>query len=186
MDKNNSSATHKHIKNNPRCPISSFRLKLILLEDVDKIGMKGDLVNVKRGVGRNKLIPNKLAIYATEENMTKHGIDPESLDDSTSTKVPMNVVKFLKEHHINLVTPLIEGIPEGHNWIITRHDIAEYFHRRAYLQVPVTCINIVDCEDNIIRDTGSYIVEITINNVVTIPVALNVKEREIDTDEASL
>jgi large subunit ribosomal protein L9 len=41
-------------------------MEVILKEDVTNLGFKGDLVTVKDGYGRNYLIPQKLAILATE------------------------------------------------------------------------------------------------------------------------
>ena len=43
-------------------------MELILKEDVENLGFKDDLVSVKNGYGRNFLIPNGLAILATESN----------------------------------------------------------------------------------------------------------------------
>ena len=43
-------------------------MELILKEDVENLGFKDDLVSVKNGYGRNFLIPNGLAILATETN----------------------------------------------------------------------------------------------------------------------
>lgn len=44
-------------------------MKIILLQDVDKLGKAGDLVDSKVGFARNFLFPRKLAIEATEENL---------------------------------------------------------------------------------------------------------------------
>lgn len=44
-------------------------MKVILIEDVDRIGKKGDVRNVSNGYGRNFLIPRKLAIVANEGNL---------------------------------------------------------------------------------------------------------------------
>jgi large subunit ribosomal protein L9 len=44
-------------------------MKVILLNPIEKLGNKGDVVNVKRGYARNYLIPRKLAIYATPQNL---------------------------------------------------------------------------------------------------------------------
>jgi large subunit ribosomal protein L9 len=41
-------------------------MEVILKEDVANLGFKGDLVTVKDGYGRNYLIPQKLAVLATE------------------------------------------------------------------------------------------------------------------------
>jgi large subunit ribosomal protein L9 len=43
--------------------------KVILQEDIDKLGHRGDVVDVKSGYARNFLLPQKLAIEATLGNM---------------------------------------------------------------------------------------------------------------------
>jgi large subunit ribosomal protein L9 len=44
-------------------------MQIILQEDVDKLGNRGDVVAVKPGYARNFLLPHKLAIEATPGNM---------------------------------------------------------------------------------------------------------------------
>ena len=44
-------------------------MKVILIQDVDNLGKIGDSVNVKNGYARNFLIPNKLALFANDQNM---------------------------------------------------------------------------------------------------------------------
>jgi large subunit ribosomal protein L9 len=44
-------------------------MQIILQEDVDKLGNRGDVVTVKPGYARNFLLPHKLAIAATPGNM---------------------------------------------------------------------------------------------------------------------
>jgi large subunit ribosomal protein L9 len=44
-------------------------MKIILREDVAKLGRMGDLVEVRDGYGRNYLLPRKLAVLATEKNV---------------------------------------------------------------------------------------------------------------------
>ncbi len=46
-------------------------MKLILTEDVKRLGDRGDIVNVKDGYGRNYLIPSGKAMPATPENMVR-------------------------------------------------------------------------------------------------------------------
>ena len=41
-------------------------MKIILIEDVQNLGYKDDVVEVKNGYGRNYLLPTKKAILATE------------------------------------------------------------------------------------------------------------------------
>ena len=44
-------------------------MKVILKQDVEKLGKAGDVVKVAPGYGRNYLIPQKLAFEATPGNM---------------------------------------------------------------------------------------------------------------------
>ena len=44
-------------------------MKVILLEDVERLGKRGAILNVTNGYGRNFLIPRKLAAPATDANM---------------------------------------------------------------------------------------------------------------------
>ena len=44
-------------------------MKVILLENVKRIGSIGEIIDVKRGFARNFLISNKKALYASKENI---------------------------------------------------------------------------------------------------------------------
>ena len=44
-------------------------MKVILLENVRKIGAIGEIINVKRGFARNYLIAKKKALFASKENI---------------------------------------------------------------------------------------------------------------------
>ena len=44
-------------------------MKVILTSDVEKLGKAGEMVNAKTGFVRNFLLPNKLAVQATKENI---------------------------------------------------------------------------------------------------------------------
>jgi large subunit ribosomal protein L9 len=43
-------------------------MEVILLQDVDKLGNRGQIVNVASGYGRNFLLPRKIAVQATIQN----------------------------------------------------------------------------------------------------------------------
>tara|TARA_B100001540_G_scaffold196572_1_gene173113 strand:+ start:425 stop:883 length:459 start_codon:yes stop_codon:yes gene_type:complete len=44
-------------------------MKVILLENLKKIGSIGEVIDVKRGFARNFLLANKKALYASKENI---------------------------------------------------------------------------------------------------------------------
>ena len=46
-------------------------MKVILLENVRKIGSIGEIIDVKRGFARNYLIANKKGLYASKENIAQ-------------------------------------------------------------------------------------------------------------------
>lgn len=46
-------------------------MEIILLENVNKVGGRHEIVTVKNGYGRNYLIPQKLAVIANETNRKK-------------------------------------------------------------------------------------------------------------------
>ena len=46
-------------------------MKVILLENVKRIGSIGEVIDVKRGFARNFLIANKKALYASKENISQ-------------------------------------------------------------------------------------------------------------------
>ena len=46
-------------------------MKVILLENIKKIGSIGEIIDVKRGFARNFLITNKKALYASKENINQ-------------------------------------------------------------------------------------------------------------------
>ena len=48
-------------------------MKVILLENVKRIGSIGEVIDVKRGFARNFLIANKKALYASKENINEVG-----------------------------------------------------------------------------------------------------------------
>ena len=46
-------------------------MKVILLENIKRIGSIGEVIEVKRGFARNFLISNKKALYASKENISQ-------------------------------------------------------------------------------------------------------------------
>ena len=44
-------------------------MKIVLLENLRKLGSIGEIINVKRGYARNFLIPQKKALFASDKNV---------------------------------------------------------------------------------------------------------------------
>lgn len=57
-------------------------MKVIMLTNIEKVGAKGEVVNVKHGYARNYLVPRNYAIYATPANVKRIGnIQAQAADE---------------------------------------------------------------------------------------------------------
>jgi len=54
-------------------------MKVILKQDVEKLGRRGDVVNVAPGFGRNYLIPRQMALAVTATNLKTIEIERQAL-----------------------------------------------------------------------------------------------------------
>ena len=66
-------------------------MKVILLENVRKVGSIGEIIDVKRGYARNFLISQKKALFASKENIKevekiKNELNKKDLDKKNSAK----------------------------------------------------------------------------------------------------
>lgn len=106
-------------------------MKVILTDDVKKIGKKGELVNVKTGYFRNFLEPNNLAVVADKENVQKleeekaeqKKIDEENREEATKIKE-----KIEKEAVVIKVRAGEEGKLFGK---VTNKDVAEALENKS-------------------------------------------------------
>lgn len=60
------------MRDNLRCPSFALRsdmLRVVLVQDVPALGSAGEIVEVRPGFARNKLVPRRLAVYASKENL---------------------------------------------------------------------------------------------------------------------
>ena len=79
-------------------------MKVILLENIRKIGSIGEVIDVKRGFARNFLIANKKALYASKENIKevekiKNELSKKDLEKKKVAKDIFDKIK-LKEYVI--------------------------------------------------------------------------------------
>ena len=66
-------------------------MKVVLLENVRKVGSIGEIIDVKRGYARNFLIAKKKALFASKENIKevekiKNELNKKDLDKKNSAK----------------------------------------------------------------------------------------------------
>ena len=77
-------------------------MKVILLENIKRIGSIGEVIDVKRGFARNFLIANKKALYASKENIKQvEKIKTElSKKDNEKNKKLKNFQKINKKEYL--------------------------------------------------------------------------------------
>ncbi len=61
-------------------------MKVILLENIRKIGSIGEIIDVKRGFARNYLISKKKALFASKENIKQVEIKKQELNKKDQDK----------------------------------------------------------------------------------------------------
>lgn len=62
-------------------------MDIILLQDIDKVGDKHDIVKVKDGYGRNFLIPKGMAVVANDSNRRKYAGIVRALEKRESARL---------------------------------------------------------------------------------------------------
>ncbi|MGH0145705.1 UNVERIFIED_CONTAM: hypothetical protein FKN15_041325 [Acipenser sinensis] len=83
------------------------KLELILTQTVAKLGGRGNTVFVKKSLGRNKLLPEGLAVYASPENKQRFEEERRMLregkpEERVQTRTGELTVAFLKQCHLEV------------------------------------------------------------------------------------
>lgn len=133
------------------------RLNLILKEDVPNLGFAGQLVQVKRGYGRNDLILNRRAVYATDENKAKY----LKVREEKGVKNQVEDPKILPFFEKTLLKITIND--NGEAWKITAKDISTQCRKKLGVVVPVDCVEMQEA----ITTSGDHVVGIIINENVS-------------------
>lgn len=86
-------------------------MKLILLKDVKPLGKEGEVVEVTDGHARNFLLPQNLAVPATQEAMQKREDHEQNLSRKTQRELSRagDLAHNLEGHEIVLVEKVSEG-----------------------------------------------------------------------------
>ena len=86
-------------------------MELILKEDVENLGFKDDIVKVKNGYGRNFLIPNGLAMLATDSNkkVLAEKIKQSQNKEKKAIDEAQKIVKKLEKLDMKIAAKALEG-----------------------------------------------------------------------------
>jgi large subunit ribosomal protein L9 len=140
-------------------------MKIILKQDVDKLGKVGEIVKVAPGYGRNFLIPRKLAVPATDGNLKIMEIEQVALArrDQRDKKAAEVVAREVAK----LVVKLERKSGEGGTLYgsVTSIDIADYLITHK-IDIDKRKIQL----DEPIKSVGEYQVPIRLHREVTVPI----------------
>jgi large subunit ribosomal protein L9 len=147
-------------------------MKVILKENLDKLGRMGDLVEVSAGYARNYLIPKKLAVTATDKNVK--ALEHEKRIIAERQRKERKAAEELgqKIRQMTLAIPVQAGEEEGIAKIfgsVTSKDIVEALNHQG---VTVDKRNVL--LEKPIKELGKVMVPIKLHPEITVEVEVSV------------
>jgi large subunit ribosomal protein L9 len=139
-------------------------MEVILLEKLGKLGNIGDIANVKAGFGRNYLIPQGKAVFATKANLEDFESRRAELEAAAATKMEKAQMHADKLAEIDSVTILANAGDEGKLFgSVGTREIEEAVNN-AGGEISKSEINM---PEGAIRNVGEYSIEIQLHTDVT-------------------
>jgi large subunit ribosomal protein L9 len=144
-------------------------MKIILREDVEKLGKAGEVVKVKDGFGRNYLIPRKLAVLANVRNMKALDHDRRTIETRAKKTRRTAEATAATLTAVSLILPAKAGEEGKLFGAITSRDIAEALGK-AGVNVDRKAIQLADP----IKQVGDYKVKIRVATDVLPEISVSV------------
>ena len=139
-------------------------MEVILLEKLGKLGNIGDIANVKAGYGRNYLIPQGKALYATKANLEEFETRRADLEAAAANKMEKAQIRANKLAEIASVTITANAGDEGKLFgSVGTREIEEAVNN-AGGEISKSEINM---PEGAIRNVGEFTVEIQLHTDVT-------------------
>ena len=148
-------------------------MEVILREDIEKLGNRGQVVKVAPGYARNYLLPKRLAVLATESN--KKIVEQERQAHLRKEAKVLNDAQDLAKLMANVTITISQKAGENDVLFgsVTAKDIAESLEKQGYtierrnIQLPEP-----------IKQLGEHRVPVRLHREVTIEVPVNVTREE--------
>ena len=149
-------------------------MKVILLENVKKIGSIGEVIDVKRGFARNYLIANKKALYASKENIKEvqkiksdlSKKDNEQKKEATKIAEQINGKEFLVKKLSTENKELYGSVKPT--------EIAKLIHEENKIEIKPSMIQPIEE----IKALGKFKVKISLHSEVDAEITINVSSAE--------
>ena len=145
-------------------------MKVILKQDVEKLGKAGEVVKVAPGYGRNYLIPQRIAVEATPGNIKV--VEMERIAHARRDQREKESASLLAGDIVKLTATIQRKTGEGGSLYgsVTALDIADFLaahkidvdKRKIQLEEPI-------------KTVGEYAVPIRLHREVTVPIRVIVE-----------
>ena len=149
-------------------------MRVILLENIKKIGSIGEVIEVKRGFARNFLIANKKALYASKENVLQvEKIKSElSKKDNEKKKEAREIAEKINKKEFN-----VKKLATENNELygsVKPTEISKLIYEKNKLEIKPSLIQPV----NEIKTLGKYKVKISLHSEVDAEIIIKVESEE--------
>ena len=145
-------------------------MKVILLENMKKVGSIGDIIDVKRGFARNFLIANKKALYASKENIKevekiKSELNKKDLDKKKHAKEIADKLKN-KEYQIKKLSTENKELYGS----VKPTEISKIIFEKDKVEIKPAMIQLLDD----IKSLGDFKANINLHSEVQVQIKLKV------------
>ena len=149
-------------------------MKVILLENIKRIGSIGEVIDVKRGFARNFLIANKKALYASKENIKE--VEKIKTDLSKKDNEKKKEAKKISEK-INKKEYIIKKLSTETNELygsVKPTEISKLIKETDKIEIKPSMIQPVQE----IKALGKFKVKISLHSEVDAEITINVQSAE--------
>ena len=149
-------------------------MKVILLENIRKIGSIGEVIDVKRGFARNYLIANKKALYASKENIKeveklKNDLNKKDLEKKKLAKQIFEKLKN-KEYTIKKLSTENNELYGS----VKPTEISKIINENDNIEIKPSMIQLIDD----IKSLGIFKVNINLHSEIDIEIKIKVVAAE--------
>ena len=156
--------------------------KVLLREDIETLGGRGEIVKVRAGYARNYLLPQGMASLATKGNLKQIENERTALLKKAAVERSTAEAQAAQMGDISLEFARKVG-ETGHLFgSVTSMDIVEALKEKGY-EIDRRRVTLKD----VIKETGEFTVPVKLHREVTIDVPVKVTDEEgniIETEEA--
>ncbi|XP_051631435.1 39S ribosomal protein L9, mitochondrial isoform X2 [Manacus candei] len=135
-------------------------MELLLTQPVEDLGSRGDLVSVGKSLGRNKLLPQGLAVYPSPENLRRFQQEQQDgKSEVLQTRSGEKTLKFLRNSRLEV------GMRNNVPWELNPEIVARHFLKNLGVSVPPSALKL---PDEPITRWGDYWCDVTVNGLDTV------------------